>query len=268
MPRLAASLMYTRGAVPEIGAAWTKALEIAESLDDAEYQLRSLCGLWAFRISSGQHRVALTLAQRFYSAGGEAVRPERSPDRRANDRGVAVSSGRSAHRAAPSRTRARPLCHSCPEVASRSLSESIRGSTARASLRGSCGCRDLPDQAIRTAESSVEEARATNHANSLGYALVVAACPIALWVGDLAAAEHYVEMLLDHSTRHGLARWRAFGRCYQGMLVIQRGDLATGLRLLRAALTNQARPGPSPRFFTFLMAEAWVGPGGSPTGSP
>ena len=86
---------------------------------------------------------------------------------------------------------------------------------------------------MRTAESSVAEARATDHASSLGRALAVAACPIALWIGDLAAAEHYVEMLLDHSTRHALARWRAFGRCYQGMLAIQRGDVDTGLRLLR-----------------------------------
>ena len=40
---LGASLINTRGATgPEIGAAWTKALEIAENLDDAEYQLRSL----------------------------------------------------------------------------------------------------------------------------------------------------------------------------------------------------------------------------------
>ena len=85
---------------------------------------------------------------------------------------------------------------------------------------------------------------------------LVAACPIALWIGDLAAAEHYVEMLLDHSTRHALARWRALGRCYQGVLVIQRGDLSTGLRLLRAAFDEPAAVGSVPRFFTFLMAEA------------
>jgi predicted ATPase/DNA-binding winged helix-turn-helix (wHTH) protein len=42
---LAASLMWTRGAVSEIGAVGTKTLEIAESLDDVEYQLRSL---WAY----------------------------------------------------------------------------------------------------------------------------------------------------------------------------------------------------------------------------
>jgi predicted ATPase len=109
---------------------------------------------------------------------------------------------------------------------------------------------------MRTTESSVAEARATNHAMSLGLALALAACPIALWVGDLAAAEHYVEMLLDHSTRYALARWRAYGCCYRGVLVIQRGDLGSGLRLLRAAFGEPAAAGFTPRFFTFLMAEA------------
>jgi predicted ATPase len=71
---------------------------------------------------------------------------------------------------------------------------------------------------------------------SLCYALTWAACPIALWVGDLAAAENYAGMLLDHSTKHALARWRAFGLSHQGRLAIKRGDLNTGLRLLRAGL--------------------------------
>jgi predicted ATPase len=109
---------------------------------------------------------------------------------------------------------------------------------------------------MRTAENSVAEARATNHAISLGHALALAACPIALWVGDLAAAEHYVEMLLDHSTRHGLARWCVLGRCYQGVLAIQRGNLSSGLGLLRAAFTEPAAIGSVPRLFGFLMAEA------------
>jgi len=80
-------------------------------------------------------------------------------------------------------------------------------------------------------------------ANSLGYALALAACPIALLVGDLAAAEHYAGMPLDHSTRHALVLWHAFGRSYQGALAVKRGDVVTGLRLLRAG-------------FAFLMAEA------------
>ncbi len=51
-------------------------------------------------------------------------------------------------------------------------------------------------------------------------------------------------------------RWRALGRSYQAVLVIQRGDLSTGLRLLRAAFTEPAAAGSAPRLFTFLMAEA------------
>jgi predicted ATPase len=114
----------------------------------------------------------------------------------------------------------------------------------------------LPDQAMRTAESSVADARATNHAIALGLTLAMAACPVALWVGDLAAAEHYVEMLLDHSTRHALARWRALGLCHKGILAIHRGDLGTGLRLLRAGFDEPGAGGAVPRFFALLMAEA------------
>jgi predicted ATPase len=93
----------------------------------------------------------------------------------------------------------------------------------------------FPDQAIRFAENSIKDARTVNQTQSLCYALALAACPIALLVGDLVAAEHYVGMLIEHSTRHALAHWRAYGRCYQGALIIERGDLGSGVGLVRAA---------------------------------
>jgi predicted ATPase len=63
-------------------------------------------------------------------------------------------------------------------------------------------------------------------------------------------------MLLDHSTRHALARWHAFGRCYQGMLVIQLGDSATGLRLLRAVVAESATAESTARLFAFFISAA------------
>ena len=115
----------------------------------------------------------------------------------------------------------------------------------------------FPDQATRAAHSSVENARAANHTISLCLALAHAACPLALLTGDLAAAEHYGTMLLDHSTRHALGRWRACGRSFQGVLVIQRGDVITGLRLLRAGLDEFGEAGSSLlQLLAFLMAEA------------
>jgi hypothetical protein len=62
---LAVSLIFTRGFVPEIEAAGTKALEVAERLGDGEYQLRALSSLWSCYTDSGRDEVALTLAQRF-----------------------------------------------------------------------------------------------------------------------------------------------------------------------------------------------------------
>src|SRR6202043_4131795 len=52
----------------------------------------------------------------------------------------------------------------------------------------------------------------------------------------------YVRLLLDHSRRHRLVLWRAYGRCHQGLLSIKRGDIATGLRLLRASLDEIGGP--------------------------
>jgi predicted ATPase len=115
----------------------------------------------------------------------------------------------------------------------------------------------FPDQATRAAHSTVEDAHAANHTISLCQALAHAACPLALLTGDLAAAEHYGTMLLDHSTRHALAHWRACGRSFQGVLVIQRGDVITGLRLLRAGFDEFGEAGSAVfRLIAFLMAEA------------
>jgi hypothetical protein len=109
---------------------------------------------------------------------------------------------------------------------------------------------------MRTAESSVEEARAANHAISLCYALAYAAYPIAFWVGDLAAAEHYAGMLLAHSTRRGLVLWHALGRSHRGVLVIKRGDAIAGLGLLRGGLDEFGKERFAARSLIFLTETA------------
>jgi hypothetical protein len=93
----------------------------------------------------------------------------------------------------------------------------------------------FPDQAVRIAKSVLDGARVTNHALTLCTALAYSASPIALYVGDLAAAERSVTTLLEHSAKHALTVWNALGRCLKGILLLARGDSA-GLTLLRAAL--------------------------------
>jgi predicted ATPase/DNA-binding winged helix-turn-helix (wHTH) protein len=252
---LTASLLYTRGAVAEVGTFGTKALEIAESLDDAEYQLRSLWGLWSFHINDGQQRVALALAQRFHTL---AVKRSEPNERLTGERMIGTSQYYLGDLLSARRHLEHVLASNGAPTQKWQIArfEVDQSAAARAYLARTMWLQGLPDLAMRAAESSVADARATNHAISLGLALALAACPIALLIGDFAAAEHYVDMLLDHSTKHALARWRAFGRSYQALLLMQRGDLVTGPRLLRAGFDQPGAAGSVPRFFTFRMAEA------------
>jgi hypothetical protein len=128
--------------------------------------------------------------------------------------------------------------------------------SARALLARILWLQGFPDQAMRAAESSIQDARAANHVTSLCYALAHAACPIALWTGDLTAAESYVGTLLDHSTRHALAVWHAFGLCLQRVLAVRRGDVASGLRLLRAGFDDLGKANTAFRFSHFLSETA------------
>jgi predicted ATPase/DNA-binding winged helix-turn-helix (wHTH) protein len=253
---LGASQVHTGAVtVPEIGAAWTRALEIAESLDDAEYKLRSLLGLWFFQTASGQHRAALTLAQSFCAL---AAKPPDANDRLIGERMIGVSQYYLGDHSSARRRLEHMLAYYVP-VAQKShiiRFQSDQQVTARVVLARILWLQGFPDQSMRAAESSIADAQAADHTNSLCYALSQAACPIALLVGDLAVAEHYVRMLLDHSTRRALALWQAWGRSHRGVLVIKRGDSATGLRLLRAGLNELGEAKfAALRLVTFLMAE-------------
>jgi predicted ATPase len=252
---LAQSLMYSRGAVPEIVAIETSALEMAESLGDVEYQQRLIWSLWSFHVTTGQHGVGLSLAQRFHALAMKRSDPY---DRLIGERMLGGSRYYLGDLAAARRHLERILVDDAAPAQRRQF---VRfqidpRAGARASLARVLWLQGLPDQAMRTAESSLEDANAINHATSLGFSLAGAACPIALWSGDLAAAEHYVEMLLDHSSTHLLGRWRAFGRIYQGLLVIQGGDANAGLRLLRSEFADPATAGSAAHLFAFLISAA------------
>jgi predicted ATPase len=233
---LGALLMYThdhKDAVPGAGAAWTRAFEIAESLDDSEYRLVSLWGLWLFHFASSRHRMALELAQRFRAL--VANRPDPNYQL-VGERMISASQYYLGDHSSARRHLERVVAeYVTPHYTSPVLRFQFRPHVvARVYLAWILWLQGFPDQAMRTAESAVEEARAANHVLSLCLALAQAACPIALLVGDIAAAESYLSMLLEQSTRHSLPLWAALGRSDRGLLLIKRGDLDAGLRLLRA----------------------------------
>ncbi len=108
---------------------------------------------------------------------------------------------------------------------------------------------------MRAAETSAERAQATGHALSLCYALALSACPIALWMGNLAAAARYTEMLLDNSRKHGLPLWSDFRVGFQRAVILKGGGFDTRLRPPRISRDAIAEPNSDFRFWTGLSEQ-------------
>ncbi|MET4023796.1 winged helix-turn-helix domain-containing protein [Bradyrhizobium sp. S3.2.12] len=252
------SLIWANDAsVRALGAAWARASEIAEELDDTEYQLRSLLGLWFSKRAAGELRASLAAAERFCAL---AASRSMSNEKLIGDRMIGLSQ----HFIGDQPTARRHLEHMLAHyVAPNQKSHIIRFlSTQRGSagtfLARSLWLQGFPDQATRTAENSANDVRASGHVNSLCYVLADAVCPIALWTGEFDAADRYVTTLIDLSTRYSLSRYLAFGRSLRGLLVIKRGDIAAGLQLLRSSLDELGEVNAAFRSFLFMgeMAEA------------
>src|SRR5258708_38100108 len=110
---------------------------------------------------------------------------------------------------------------------------------------------------------SVREAQEIGHAMSLCYALALAACPIALWVGNLTAAARHTGMLVDQSEKHGLSLLSVFASRVQRAVALNGGDLGKGPRLLRASPKEIVDPNVSFGILTGLteQVEAFGYPG-------
>jgi len=230
---LATAVTNVRGPLPETNLVWTKALRLAERLDESEYQLRAIWGLWVYRVSLGDCGGALALAERFCALAdkiGDAAA------RQIGDRLTGITLHYVGDHATARRHLERALDQNVAPVPRLRFALAVNHDlAARSTLSMVLWMQGFPDQAVCGAKSVLDGARVTNHALTLCTALAYSASPIALYVGDLAAAERSVTTLLEHSAKHALTVWNALGRCLKGILLLARGDTA-GLTLLRAAL--------------------------------
>ncbi len=253
---LGAALLYT-GVGPEVTAAWTHALSLAERLHDTDYQLRALWGLWADRLNNGKFREALALAEQFSRVAAHSADPV---DPLVGDRLIGFALHCLGDQAGARRHTERMLSGYVAPVHGAHIvrfqfDQLVVGRMALALILWLQGS---PDQAMRTVERTVDHAFAINHVLSRCIVLAQAACPVALFTGDLGTAERFVAMLLDTSAGHGLDSWHGLGRCFQGVLLIKRGEVVTGLRVLRTALDELPEFRPSVRY-TAVLGEMAAG---------
>jgi predicted ATPase/DNA-binding winged helix-turn-helix (wHTH) protein len=256
---LGGSTMHSLADAPlsDMGAAFTKTLQIAESLGDTEYKLRGLRGLYVYHMLNCSYRDALPFAQAFndltvngsdqkslgeYMIGvvkhflGDHVSARRHYGEILN-RYAASDHGRGSIRS--------------QDIADFGMDLRV---SVRVWLARVLWLQGLSDQAVRAAETSIGEAEAIGHTISLCHALAFAACPIALWVGNLAAARHYAGMLVDHSRKHSLPLWSVLGSKLQTVVVLKSDDFDAGLRLPPAGFDGVAEP--NLNFLIYLSEQA------------
>lgn len=232
---LGAALIYTLGPGPEVDAAWAGALKIAEKLDDADYQIRILWGMWSSHFNSGQFRTALTIGERFRDAAvnsGDTVAElvgERLLGVSRFYLGDHINARRHIESVLQRYVRPRDQSH----IVRFQFDQRVVARTVFARLLWAQG---FADQAMQEVEGAVAEATAIGHAMSLALTLAQAACPVALLCGDFDAAERFIGLLIRHSADHALDIWHSWGRCFAATLLIERDRTEEGLAALRKAL--------------------------------
>jgi predicted ATPase len=255
---LGLSRMYLREPFVAIHTAWSATLALAEQLGDVDYQLRALWGAFAASINTSHFRVALQVAERFRDVATDPT------DRLIGERII----GTALHfLGQQSRAREHIEYMLARYAAPANSAHIIRFQNdqivaARRVLAPILWLQGFADQAMRMVEEAVADAVSINHALTLCNLVGQSACPLAFLVGDLDAADRFTALLIEQADRHSLGVWQAYGSCFEGMLLIRRGDFAAGVARLRAA-SDELRQTGFTQYQTPCLAALAEGLGGA-----
>src|SRR5262249_47475078 len=147
-------------------AAASRVLELADSLDETEYQLGALWRLWSYRTVAGEYGPALTLAKKARSV---AVRARESSVRIVGDRLIGITFHYLGEEAAARRHLEAMLknydaADSAAHIERFQVDQRVAALAMLAKVLWLLG---LPDQAADAARNAVDGAAALNHPNTL-----------------------------------------------------------------------------------------------------
>lgn len=237
---LGSALLYTKGPQAATERHLKEALAIADEIHDVDYQLRMLWAIPVYLVFTGDYRAALGYLRRLRTVArqhGDAA------DLLSADRLIATAFhyfGR--HASARSRLE-QTLPHYLTPLQQSHISrfQFDQRSAARGTLANVLWIQGYPEQARRMARLALEDAEDSEHPLSLSSTLGNTTFPIALYTGDIAAADLGIDRLREHIRKNALQLWPARTDFLEGMLKIERGDLsgadqmATSLVQLREA---------------------------------
>ena len=137
--------------------------------------------------------------------------------------------------------------------------------TARAMLARALWLQGFTERALNEAHASLEELRGADHQLLLCRTLYYGICRIAPMIGDFATADREIARLIEVATSLNAHFWQTAGRFLKGKLLVERGEFAQGLTVLRDAFETCGRTGWRLSYpeFKGALALAFAGLGGS-----
>ena len=226
---------FTMSPVEPAKAALTTALKLAEQIGDLQAQFQILWGLWVLNCEIGESHTTYSVTEQLALVAQRIGDPSASLMTRRLRGFVLEMQGRHQESRECSEHVVR---HFVPPTDRRltAWGQFDQRVLARAMLARTLWFQGYAEQAMYQARLSLEEAQRTNLPLSIGEALRVAVCDVALMTGDLATADQSITLLIEVATGRNAPFWGILGRCFRGKLSVARGELAEGCARLRTEL--------------------------------
>ena len=239
---LASAIFITMGPPDQAKTLLTEALETADALNDLDAQAEALSTLLAIYASRGEYGRARIAAERIEQ--------------------IAHRIGNPIHLRVAYRLMGLTLLSSGkPREAQQYLERVLRfpaapgdrhgviyynsndHAVARAMLARALWMQGFADHALNEARLSLEELQGTDHQLQLCRILYHGICRIATMTGDFATADREIARLIEVATGLNARVWKISGHFLKGKLLVERGEFAQGLLVLRDAFETCDRTG-------------------------
>jgi predicted ATPase/DNA-binding winged helix-turn-helix (wHTH) protein len=233
---LASAIFITMGPPEQAKILLTEALETADALNDLNAQAAALSTLLSIYVLRGEYARARIAAERVEQIAHRIDDPVSLLAAYRELGATLLTSGRPREAqqyferilrspAAPGNRRSVIYYHA----------------VARAMLARALWMQGLTDQALNEARLSLEELQGTDHQPELCWILYHGICRIAMVTGDFATADREIERLIEVATGLNAQLWETAGHFLKGKLLVERGEFAQGLRVLRDAFEAGGR---------------------------
>ena len=239
---LASAIFITMGPPEQAKTLLTEALETADALNDLDAQARALATLVAIYASRGEYARAQVAAERIEQIAHRTGDPTQIRFAYQQIGTALVTRGRP-REAQQYLERALRFPAAPGDRRDAVYYNSNDHAAARAMLAWTLWMLGFTEQALNEARLSLEELQGTGHQLLLCRILYFGISRVASMTGDFATADREIARLIELATGLSALFWETAGRFLKGKLLVERGEFAQSLLVLRDAFETCDRTG-------------------------